>query len=433
MQQDVRQAPVLTPIQFHANVDQSRPFALMGLEFNIRRGQDIGGFQNRYASGGVCTLNTSRINWNAGRVASGLEWADRFYEVFRDLGYPVVGNPANPLERDRERSRAEYVVMAQVTKLELAVCEHANFWTGRSQGYAGSAWVEVNWQVLSNAERRVVFEGKTEGTGEITTPAHGGWEPLILAAFEAAASNLGANQGFHAVANGDNASQRAQQAAVQAANRAAIRLVGPLPSRAPIQERMGGVRAAVPTIDMGEGHGSGVFITEDGYLLTNEHVVKDRRQVTVRLQGGVEVLGDVIRTDVVRDIALVRVPVNRTPVVPIRGGMPAVGDEVYAVGTPLQRNLAQTVTRGIVSALRADPIPGSDRTQPLIQSDASVQRGNSGGGLFDRNGNLIGITVSGAVIPGSTASTGSNNFIPIDSALETLQIVVEQQARTTVR
>ncbi|MCM0019137.1 MAG: S1C family serine protease [Tagaea sp.] len=433
-QQDVRQAPVLTPIAFHANVDQSRPFTLMGLEFNVRRGQDIGGYQNRYARGNsVCGMNSSRITWNRGRTASGLEWADRFYEVFRDMGYPVVGNPANPLERERERSRAEYVVVAQVTNIQLAICEHLNFWTAREMGYSGSAWMEVTWQVMSNAERRVVFEGKTEGTGVVEEPAHGGWEPMLLAAFEAAAHNLGASQGFHAVASGERAAQRSQEAALQAANRAAIRLTGPLPSRAPIQERMGAIRIAVPTIDMGDSHGSGVFITDNGYLLTNEHVVRERRQVTVRLQGGVEVLGDVVRTDVVRDIALVKVPVNRTPVVPIRAGGLQVGDDVYAVGTPLQARLAQTVTRGIVSALRNDPIRGSDRAQPLIQSDASIQGGNSGGGLFDRHGNLVGITVSTAVVPGSTASSGANFFIPIESALEVLQVIVEPQGRTTVR
>ncbi|MFM7344542.1 MAG: S1C family serine protease [Tagaea sp.] len=426
---------MLTPIAFQTNGDQARPFTFSQLEFNIRRGQDIGGYMQGHLGGLTikCIGATNRITWDRGRTVSGLEWADRFYDVFQDIGYPVVGNPANPLERERERSRAEYIVVAQVTNLEVAICNQMNFFNERMMGLSGMAWMDINWQVQSLAERRVVFQGRTQGTGTVDNATQGSWEPVLMAAFEAAAHNLGADPEFHRVVSGENAAARTQVAAAQAAARSTINLVGPTVSRATIQDRMATVRMAVPTIVMGQGHGSGVFITEDGYLLTNDHVVKDRRQVTVRVQGGVEVIGEVLRRDEVRDIALVKVNLTRAAAVPIRSGLPAVGDEVYAVGTPLEQRLAQTVSRGIVSALRNERIPGSDRTQPLIQSDVMVQQGNSGGGLFDRNGNLIGITVSGAVIPGFTASTGSNNFIPIDHALEVLQITVQSQPRAPAR
>lgn len=424
-QQEVRQAPVLTPLAFHATAEESRPFTLLGLEFNIRRGQDIGGFQGNLTT---CVASPTRVTWNLGRSPSGLEWADRFYEVFRDLGYPVVGNPANPLEREREKSRAEYVVMAQVTGLELAVCDHVHPLWGYPLGVSGSAWIDVNWQVMSNLERRVVYEGKTQGTGVVEQPARGGWEPLVLAAFEAAAHNLGAVQEFHSIASGQHAARRMQAATAQSGATAAIRLAGPLPSRAPIQERMGQARAAVPTIDVGLAHGSGVFITNDGYLLTNDHVVTERKSVIVRLQGGIELQGEVIKTHPVRDIALVKVAINGAPAVPVRATGLEVGDEVYAIGTPLERSLGQTVTRGIVSAIRNQQIRGTTQSHPIIQSDVTIQGGNSGGGLFDRNGNLVGISVSGI----GEMNSGTNFFIPIGDALAKLGVELGAQGRPTI-
>ncbi len=174
----------------------------------------------------------------------------------------------------------------------------------------------------------------------------------------------------------------------------------------------------MPTIELGASHGSGFFITEDGYLLTNDHVVQDRRQVTVRLPGGAELVGEVVRTDRVRDIALVKVAVVRTAALPIRRTPTAIGDEVYAIGTPLDRRLAQTVTRGIVSAMRSEPLGGGAAQIPMIQSDVVIQGGNSGGPLVDTSGNVVAVSVSGF----GELNSGTNFFIPITDALERLGI-----------
>jgi len=408
-QTDVRQAPTLTPIHIES-ADQAKPFALRSIEFAIRRGQDIGGF----TLGMTCIMSPQRLTWDRGRFAGNTEWFDRFFEELDGLGYPVVGDPARPFDRDRDLARAAYQISAQVAAAEFSVCDQKNFWTGGSMGYSGKAWVKVRWQVLSSLTRRIVLEAETEGTATVENSTQDGMIIMGQEAFAAATRNLAGLAQFHAIASGTSDSQAAEAKP----DAASIQLAVPPEVRGPIQPRINQIRAAVPTIELGASHGSGFFITEDGYLLTNDHVVQDRRQVTVRLPGGAELVGEVVRTDRVRDIALVKVAVVRTAALPIRRTPTAIGDEVYAIGTPLDRRLAQTVTRGIVSAMRSEPLGGGAAQIPMIQSDVVIQGGNSGGPLVDASGNVVAVSVSGF----GELNSGTNFFIPITDALERLGI-----------
>ncbi len=410
-QTDVRQAPKLTPINIEA-VDQAKPFALRGIEFAIRRGQDVGG----HTIGLTCIMSPQRLTWERGRFAGNNEWNDRFFEELNELGYPVVGDPARPFERDRDVARAAYSISAQVAAIELSVCDQRNFWTGGPMGYSGKAWVKVRWQVYSNLTRRVVLETETEGTGITEQSTFDGLIIMGQEAFAAATRNLAGLPQFHVIASG----QSDVQAADAKSDTPSIELTGVPDFRGPIQGRMNLIRVSTPTIDLGSGHGSGFFVTADGYLLTNDHVVGDRKQVTVRLPGGAEVIGEVLKTDRVRDIALVKVAIARTPALPVRRTPVTVGEEVYAIGTPLETRLSQTVTRGIVSAMRTKEIGGGQASIPLIQSDVVIQNGNSGGPLVDASGNVVAVCVSGF----GELNSGTNFFIPIGDALERLGISI---------
>jgi S1-C subfamily serine protease len=176
---------------------------------------------------------------------------------------------------------------------------------------------------------------------------------------------------------------------------------------------------ATVTVLTGGGHGSGFVVSRDGLILTNHHVVGDARQVRVRFASGVQVDGTVLRRDARRDVALVRVPVTHDAPLPIRAAHARVGEEVYAIGTPLDEANAATVTRGIVSALRDDGPSGQ-----LIQSDATIHGGNSGGPLLDRFGNVIGIAVAGQTDANTgQVAAGLNFFIPVGEALERLNLI----------
>ena len=185
--------------------------------------------------------------------------------------------------------------------------------------------------------------------------------------------------------------------------------------RKQVDKKLNNVLSAVVTVRVGRGHGSGFLISTDGLILTNQHVVVGAKKVAVILNNGLEVVGEVLRTDKVRDVALVKVPVRIRTALPIRKKLATRLEKVYVIGTPLKESLGSTITVGIVSALRTDLKTG----QILIQSDAPITGGNSGGFLLDEYGNVIGISVL-SYIHGQNL----NLFIPIGEALERLNIEI---------
>lgn len=139
-----------------------------------------------------------------------------------------------------------------------------------------------------------------------------------------------------------------------------------------------------------EGNGSGVIISSDGYILTNNHVISGANKISVRLRNGEEYEATLVGTDSKTDIAVIKIEAENLTVAKIGNSSSAlVGDFVLAIGNPLGK-LGGTVTYGYISALEREiSIEGS--TMNLMQIDAAVNPGNSGGGLFNVNGELIGI------------------------------------------
>lgn len=141
---------------------------------------------------------------------------------------------------------------------------------------------------------------------------------------------------------------------------------------------------------LAESSGSGVIISEDGYIVTNNHVVEDSNSIIVRLSDGTEYNADLIGVDPQTDLAVVKIEAaGLNPAVFADSDNIQVGDLAVAIGNPLGK-LGGTVTNGIISATgREVSIGGGDMT--LLQTSAAINPGNSGGGLFDSNGHLIGI------------------------------------------
>jgi serine protease Do len=136
------------------------------------------------------------------------------------------------------------------------------------------------------------------------------------------------------------------------------------------------------------GLGSGVIVSSDGYILTNNHVVRNAKEIRVYLNDGRNFTGKVIGTDSQTDIALIKVDVNNLPALTLADSDKVdIGDVVLAVGNPF--GIGQTVTRGIVSA--KNRVTSSDMDEDFIQTDAAINPGNSGGALVDIDGRLIGI------------------------------------------
>ena len=157
-----------------------------------------------------------------------------------------------------------------------------------------------------------------------------------------------------------------------------------------------------------EGAGSGVIISSDGYIVTNNHVVSEADQLLVKLNDNREFKGRIIGTDEQTDLALVKIEGKDFPTLPIGNSDDLkVGEWVLAVGNPF--NLTSTVTAGIVSA-KARSMGGMNSIESFIQTDAAINRGNSGGALVNARGELVGIN---AMIYSQTGSyTGYGFAIP---------------------
>lgn len=164
-----------------------------------------------------------------------------------------------------------------------------------------------------------------------------------------------------------------------------------------------------------KGAGSGVIISEDGYIITNHHVIEGANSVTVTLRdGNTSYTAAVIGSDSDNDIALLKVDATGlTPATFGDSSKLAVGDYVVAIGNPLGE-LGGTVTDGIISALARD-VTIEDQNMTLLQTNAQISPGNSGGGLFNANGELIGIVNAK---DSATEVEGIAFAIPINNVLD---------------
>lgn len=169
------------------------------------------------------------------------------------------------------------------------------------------------------------------------------------------------------------------------------------------------------------GLGSGVIVTKDGYILTNNHVVDGATEVSVTLQDGREMTAKVIGRDPKSDIAVVKVDATDLPVVTIADSDKVqVGDVVLAIGNPF--GVGQTVTEGIVSATGRGNM-GIEDYEDFIQTDAAINPGNSGGALVDIEGRLIGVNT--AILSRSGGSQGVGFAIPSDLARTVMDSLVK--------
>lgn len=326
-----------------------------------------------------------------------------FEEELARAGFPTVP-PSDLLFETRGPAR-DLVAGAVIDRLEAFVCFPDPLHRPRKQ--RGHGTVDVTWQIYSRSRGRVVFKGTATGSGKLPEGSDTGVLGITLAAFADATRDLLADPAFQAFL-ADRGAPEGTDALP------ALAIDAPPVSETPLKETAAALRKSVVTLLVGNGHGSGFVVDPRGLVLTNAHVVGDVRLVTVRLVTGRELVGEVLRSEAGRDVALVQLEEGRLPALPIRTDALNVGEEVYAVGAPLEPALQTTVTRGIVSGYRQ--LDGLR----YIQSDVNIQPGNSGGPLLDERGNVVGISVQGFVEGGSMA--GLNLFIPVTEALESLRL-----------
>lgn len=380
----------------------TRPVQLSKVVVKLSRGEPIG-----RAKGGLICFVAEPLVWKGGRLQ--VDVTD-FDEVFKDelgnLGYDVVSVVGELFDQGDDK-RAEYLIGGTVKSMLVDVC-FPNSGFGDYMSAKGSALLEVEWQVFNRLDRTVVATHTTRTGFEQKKAQAGGFETIVFSAFAENVRALAASGLLkkHLVGNPTNLSiARSPDTKLE-------RLQIPVGRDKTMP--MDAVVGATVLIQSGDGHGSGFLMSSEGHVLTNAHVTGGAKFVKIRWSDGVETLGEVIRGDRGRDIAIIKTdPRNRTPL-SFRTSNPSVGETVMAVGAPLDKKLQNTVTQGIHSSSRV--LDGYN----FLQSDVSVVPGSSGGPLVDKDGRLVGITVSSLRI--NDAPQGVNFFIPAAEALSFLGI-----------
>jgi len=350
-------------------------------------------------------------------VVETLAWSAKSAEVFDDLdlertfrtamtqaGLAVSGDTDNLFETDQKS--ADLQIGALITNVDAVFCAKTPFISLSTArvSIAGTASMEIEWQVYSSLQGRILARIPTRGRVEDKKGAEGGQIFLLQRAFAENVRALAETASFRAVLRSPS------PGATPVAAMERLSLKGP--SAAP--RSPADASSAVALVFVGEATGSAFLISPDGYLLTNHHVVGDARQVRLRWNDKSEVVADVIRSDRRRDVALLRVATGARRPLALRPDTPGAGETVFAIGTPLETDFQNTVTRGIVSGNR------EFEGLSFVQSDVAVHQGNSGGPLIDDKGRVVAITAWGYAPGGVTRNL--NFFIPVHDALKVLGV-----------
>jgi len=431
------------------------PIEFKNFRFLLPPGTEIG-----FESGAGPMLLGEFCSWNnypvSRRVLSRKfekQYVDLAFEnALESQGYDVTNDIDIEFRRDDAAQRAEYFISAKVIDVDLDLCRRGSITSGNIFNSAprakGKLYAKIEWSVYDALRRTTIYKTTTEGYTRRDYPNSEALELLFLDAFEMAAHNLGADQGFHDLIvlneKPENPSNRFFDKKIDDDYPRnynpdeEVAIVTPQLSRTPFDEIAHNARKVAVLVQK-SGHGSGFFITREGHILTNYHVIGDARRI--RIVTGFRKTGitaEVLRVDKARDVALLKLEeipdwldMNKVLVRPVRLDWPRVGEDVYAIGVPKDwKNFRNTVTKGIISGHRKYKRVGSIRSN-FIQADVEIHPGSSGGPLVDKYGNLVGIATEGYVAGSdsthSPIGVGLNLFIPIQEALDVLNISYDEQ------
>jgi len=400
--------------------ERSRLVLFNELQIKLKRSERkdlvIGTYTKTY--GNLCG-NPERIIWTAGYKdisESGL--MSDVIGAFKQENYRMI--TGNMFSISNASSRL--VLTASMTRIRIDICEAYKRTSGSKSHEKASVYVRMNWKLSERTSKKVLYTGTTEGAVDAFDRFRkDGTTKAITAAINMSAKNLLAAQRFveHMKPTAEDA-RLAAEAASQISSHSELKLAlqyGDASSS--FKKEVPKLKKAAVTIRVDNGHGSGVILDKSGYVLTNAHVVGDKKEVVV-IVNQLELPGKVIRRDEKRDVALIQMQKLTTAEnASISKSTMTEGDTVFVIGTPLDESLSNTITKGIYSAYR------EHEGMSYYQTDAAINPGNSGGPVFNEQGELIAISVAG-VFTRTGASLNLNYLIPIESALKALNLKKER-------
>jgi len=325
--------------------------------------------------------------------------AKNFKTLATKRGYTPLG-PSRSVFDDKGKNAADFRIGATLLALDYRGCRPSR------EKMKGSVFAKIKWEVFSARRQKVVYSVAIDSLYSASSA-------MPEAEFDDAVMNSIANnlladpKFFEMVSSGGLADEESVVALKPMVIRLdATAVKGEVTKTAP------DLLKAVVTVESGVGSGTAFYISRAGYLLTNYHVVTDAKFVRIKQSDGRSLVGEVLRVDRVRDVALLQTDPVAFDVLGLRRDAVQVGEEVYALGSPFGATLSGTLTKGVMSSKRV--MEGT----AFLQSDVAINPGNSGGPLVDARGQVIGLAQLGS------RAQGINLFIPLDDALEKLSLTM---------
>ncbi len=365
---------------------------------NFRSAMNDGEVFGKLGFGWFCSSNAAPLRYGKGTTELlQRELTRAFAERAAAMGMTVPTASGSAFDQGAGDS-ADYRLGVTLLDFNMQGCVSDN-------NMEGGAYTKLKLEVYSTRHQKVVWTSEVEGSyaAKDKVPMLDFNKRLWIATINNAFAQPGF---FEALRGGASAQGEASLPPISFAS-------GQIVSGA-VKDSGSKLLQAVVTVMSGPGTGSGFYIGQEGLILTNFHVVGDAKFVKIKLFDGRSLVGEVVRSDKARDVALVRTDASASPVLGLRGDEPGVGEEVYALGSPYGDVLSGTLTRGVLSSRRV--LEGVS----YLESDAAVNPGNSGGPLIDTSGRVVGLTVMGL-----KGAQGVNMFVPIGEALTRLNLVAK--------
>lgn len=368
----------------------------------------------------------SSITRTSQRSVNDAEFSSIFFDELKRNNYNVVGDPDDLFAKGAPAT--DLVVSGLITYMTMDVCytNASEYYMNYQYGKASST-LKVEWQVYSNMTKKVLFKSTSDGQAEKSF-SDGNAEDVMYLAFSSAVQGLLADKRFYetliepekstgnfgglsdsAVPSGQSMAANGSMSGMNGAEPGNIVVAAHSNEKRSLDD----VKKSVVVLQLGA-HGSGFLLGDEGYIMTNQHVVEGATRMRVVYQDGVVVEGTVIKSDEQRDVAIVKIDNPRYKGLPLRLDEPSTGTEVFAVGAPLGTDLQGTVTKGIVSGYR------ELRGERWLQSDATINGGNSGGPLVDSQGRVTALSCLKRI-----GGEGIAFFVPLTDGLRVLGVQVK--------
>jgi len=359
-------------------LDKTQPVGQVGLGIFCSDGQDI------IYTKGLDEYNVIRVGKN-------------FLDRSAALGYPKFEGEESAFA-EKLGLEADFKVGFTLLALHYDICGSPN-----AKEFSGTASVKLRLELYSNKLKRIVYTNNLEGkfSSKEKIKSQDFDDALFNSALDVAFSDKTYVDQYRDIVRTVEATEK-------------IDVVNGKRLSESIDKNSKALLGSVVTVEGPLGSGSGFYVGYDGYIVTNQHVVGEAKSVRIKFPGGFSISGEVMRTDPMRDVALIKTASATAVQLSIRKTPVKVGEVVFAIGSPFGEQLSGTVTRGIVSAERVI------NEKNYIQSDAAINQGNSGGPLLDANGEVIAMAQSAI-----SGASGIGMFIPVKEALDSLGMVLK--------